>query len=56
MEKPLLARQCECPTCTSRTIAVNAGHWSTADGHIYCLPCAEGQSLQALSDMAGALL
>jgi hypothetical protein len=52
---PLLARQCECATCSSRTIAPDAGHWVTNDGHIYCLPCAEGQSLQTLSDLAGAL-
>ena len=55
METPLLARQCECVSCSNRTIPVGSAHWVTDDGHLYCLPCAEGPSLETLSDLAGAL-
>lgn len=47
--------QCECASCASSTIPVGHGYTITHDGHLYCLACSEGPSLETQSDRAGAL-
>ena len=47
--------QCECVSCSCRLIPVGHGYTITHDGHLFCLSCSEGSTLETQSDRAGAL-
>jgi len=46
--------RCEHPGCPFPVIPIGTGH-VTADGHIWCLRCAEAPVPETISQSAGAL-